>query len=82
MDRHTSGVSVIVQHIHSGTLVDRQALAYETGLSETTIRMRLRASTYDGATGRALYDYETARAALSDVRPWPAMQGKKRRASA
>lgn len=74
---------MIVQHIYGGsTLVDRQALAYETGLSETTIRMRLRPSSYDEQTGRALYDYDTARSALAGVRPWPAMQGRKRRASA
>lgn len=74
---------MIVQHLYGGSaLVDRQALAYETGLSETTIRMRLRPAGYDKQTGRALYDYDTARTALSGVRPWPAMQGRKRRASA
>jgi hypothetical protein len=74
---------VIVQHLHGGSaLVDRQALAHETGLSETTIRMRLRPARYDEQTGRALYDYDTARAALAGVRPWPAMQGRKRRVSA
>lgn len=74
---------MIVQHLPGGrALVDRDALAGETGLSTVTIRMRLRAAEYDPATGRALYDHDAARAALAGVIPWPAMQGRKRRASA
>jgi hypothetical protein len=74
---------VIVQHLAGGgVLVDRQALAGETGLSEVTIRMRLHASAYDQGTGRALYDYDTASAALLGVVPWPAMRGRRLRAPA
>ena len=74
---------MIVQHLAGGrALVDRQALATETGLSEVTIRMRLRAYSYDHDTGRALYDHDTASAALAGVVPWPAMQGRTRRAVA
>lgn len=71
---------MILRHLPDGkALVDRQALACETGLSEVTIRMRLRAAAYDSATGRALYDHDTASAALAGVVPWPAMQGRTRR---
>lgn len=74
---------MIIQHLAGGrALVDRQALACETGLSDVTIRMRLRASAYDRDTGRALYDHDTASAALRGVVPWPAMQGRKRRQTA
>ena len=74
---------MIVQHLAGGgALVDRQALAGETGLSEVTIRMRLRATAYDRNTGRALYDHDAASAALAGVVPWPAMQGRRRRAPA
>jgi hypothetical protein len=70
---------MIVQHLAGGrALVDRQALACETGLSEVTIRMRLSATGYDRETGRALYDHDAARAALAGVVPWPAMQGRRR----
>lgn len=72
---------MIVQHLSGGrALVDRQALATETGLSEVTIRMRLRACSYDKRTGRALYDHDTASAALDGVVPWPAMRGRRRAA--
>lgn len=74
---------MIVRHLAGGrALVDRQVLAIETGLSEVTIRMRLQAATYDPATGRALYDHDTARAALEGVVPWPAMQHRRRGAPA
>lgn len=73
---------MIVQHLAGGgALVDRQVLADETGLSEVTIRVRLRAVAYDENTGRALYDHDAARAALEGVTPWPAMRGKRHRAS-
>lgn len=74
---------MIVKHLAGGgALVDRQALADETGLSEVTIRMRLRASAYDQGTGRALYDHDAASQALAGVVPWPAMRGKRSRAPA
>lgn len=74
---------MIVQHCGGGrALVDREALAYQTGLSPVTIRMRLQACAYDASTGRALYDHDTANAALLGVVPWPDMQGRKRRHSA
>lgn len=74
---------MIVRHLAGGrALVDREALACETGLSDVTIRMRLRAAGYDPGTGRALYDHDAARAALVGVVPWPAMQGRRRRAPA
>jgi hypothetical protein len=61
-------------------LVDRDALACETGLSTVTIRTHLRAAGYDPGTGRALYDHDQARAELAGVIPWPAMQGRRRSA--
>jgi hypothetical protein len=68
---------VIVRFLPGGrALVDREALVSETGLSPVTIRAHLRATTYDNATGRALYDHDQARNALADVRPWPQMQGR------
>lgn len=71
---------MIIRHLPEGkALVDRAALVCETGLSEVTIRMHLRATAYDPATGRALYDHDAASAALAGVVPWPAMQGRKRR---
>jgi hypothetical protein len=74
---------VIVQHLSGGrALVDRHALACETGLSAVTIRMRLKACGYDPSTGRALYDHDSARAALTGVVPWPEMQGRRRHRSA
>lgn len=73
---------MIVQHLAGGrALVDREALACETGLSDVTIRMRLKAVAYDQHTGRALYDHDMACAALAGVVPWPAMQGRSRRAA-
>lgn len=73
---------MIVQHLAGGrALVDRQALAIETGLSDVTIRMRLQAEGYDRETHRALYDHDAAIAALAGVVPWLAMQGRKRRRS-
>lgn len=71
---------MIVQHLPGGrALVDREALRCETGLSEVTIRKRLAAVDYDPDTGRALYDHDAARAALTGVIPWRAMQGRRRR---
>lgn len=71
---------MIVEHLPGGgALVDREALAVETGLSEVTIRLRLCAVAYHAGTGRALYDHDTATLALSRVVPWPAMQGRRRR---
>jgi hypothetical protein len=68
---------MIVQHLNGGrALVDRAALRCETGLSEVTIRMRLRAAAYDPGTGRALYDHDTARAALAGVIACPQRQGR------
>jgi hypothetical protein len=70
--------AVIIRHLAGGrALVDREALAGETGLSEVTIRAHLRAACYDPRTRRALYDHDTARAALAPVVPWPLMQGRK-----
>lgn len=70
---------MIIQHTAGGgALVDREALRTETGLSDVTIRMRLRAVDYDRVTGRALYDHDAARSALAGVVPWPAMQGRPR----
>lgn len=74
---------MIIRHLaDGGALVDRQALVHETGLSEVTIRMHLTATAYDPATGRALYDHDTASRALAGVVPWPAMQGRRRRPAA
>lgn len=70
---------MIIRHVAGGrALVDRDALACETGLSVVTIRMHLRAAGYDPGTGRALYDHDSARAELAGVNPWPEMQGRKR----
>jgi hypothetical protein len=68
---------VIVRLLPGGrALVDREALAMETGLAEVTIRTRLSGPTaYDYRTGRALYDHDTARSALATVRPWSARRG-------
>jgi len=75
-------MTMIIQHLAGGrALVDREALASETGLADVTIRMRLKPVGYDSGTGRALYDHDIARHALTGVIPWPAMQGRKRRAA-
>lgn len=77
------GADMIVQHLAGGrALVDREALACETGLSPVTIRVRLKAVGYDPRTGRALYDHDAACAALRGVVPWTAMQGRKRSVTA
>lgn len=62
---------MIIRHLTGGrALVDREALAHETGLAEVTVRMRLsRPLAYDRRTRRALYDHDTARAALRDIHP-------------
>lgn len=72
---------MIVRHMPGGrAYVDREALIVETGLSEVTIRSRLRPVGYDKLTGRALYDYDKAKLVLDGVKPLPQMQGKRRAA--
>lgn len=74
---------MIVKHQPGGrALVDREALAAQTGLSPVTIRMKLKAVEYDEGTGRALYDHDSATEALEGITPWRAAQGKTRRRAA
>lgn len=61
---------MIVRHLPNGrAVVDREALARETGLAEITLRKALTPLAYDWKTGRALYDHDAARAVLAGIHP-------------